>query len=318
MQQSFPEAQPRVSRGARARHARGQKKCRALARGDRLDDRRRHRARNARPPSLRCRVARAHDDQSRATERAQRRRCARCRTRGSRRRRTTPASGARPQSRSPMSPLLPVRILVHRLGSRRTRARATTVVVREALAHLRASVAAEPGHVDVSERLVRLAAITGDWPRARTRLALLLCGRASRAERAARARRGVSFGTSRWWREGRCVSGAMRRMRFAALVDSKLFEPAALIVSCGALSTRAPECRDARDRRLRALPARCETHHELLLSRCCARAQETRRRGAHNSSLRERRFGRASTGAGARADPMIRQHSGQSSKSAST
>ena len=37
-------------------------------------------------------------------------------------------------------------------------------IARAAVAHLRAIVASEPGHLEPSERLVRLVAITGNWP----------------------------------------------------------------------------------------------------------------------------------------------------------
>ncbi|HEV7705138.1 MAG TPA: hypothetical protein VGO46_12640, partial [Gemmatimonadaceae bacterium] len=116
-------------------------------------------------------------------------------------------------------------------------------LVREAIAHLRASVAAEPGHLDVSERLMRLAAITGDWA------ALALGWRSYYAVgrrvpngplvRAEEELRAIESGGAN---SGAAADDAAAHA-LAALVDSKMFEPAALIVTCGALSARAPDAK---------------------------------------------------------------------------
>ena len=103
----------------------------------------------------------------------------------------------------------------------------------EAKAHLRASVNAELGHLDASERLVRLAAISGDWE-------------------------SLALGWRSYYAVGRRVAGGplvraeaeldsmahatparKATHAFAALVDSKLFQPAALI-ACGALASPPP------------------------------------------------------------------------------
>jgi hypothetical protein len=108
---------------------------------------------------------------------------------------------------------------------------------REAKARLRASVSAELGHLDASERLVRLAAISGDWQT-------------------------LDLGWRSYYAVGRRVPGgplvraeseldSMSRAAparkalhaYAALVDSKLFQPAALIITCGALASPSPSAR---------------------------------------------------------------------------
>ena len=105
---------------------------------------------------------------------------------------------------------------------------------REAKARLRASVGAELGHLDASERLVRLAVISSDWET-------------------------LALGWRSYYAVGRRVPGgplvraeseldsmahaapARKALHaYAALVDSKLFQPAALIVTCGALASRSP------------------------------------------------------------------------------
>jgi hypothetical protein len=105
---------------------------------------------------------------------------------------------------------------------------------RDAKARLRASVSAELGHLDASERLMRLAAITSDWET-------------------------LALGWRSYYAVGRRVPGgplvraeseldsmahdapARKALHaYAALVDSKLFQPAALIATCGALRSPAP------------------------------------------------------------------------------
>ncbi|MEP6573832.1 MAG: hypothetical protein ABJD11_14100, partial [Gemmatimonadota bacterium] len=104
--------------------------------------------------------------------------------------------------------------------------------VRDALSRLRIVVAAEPGQIEPAERLVRLAAITGDW----RSLALgvrsyYVVGRRVpdgplvRAESELRAMDGAAMAEA-------------GRHAFAALVNAKLFEPAGLIATCGALARR--------------------------------------------------------------------------------
>ncbi|HMI58358.1 MAG TPA: hypothetical protein VK511_09935, partial [Gemmatimonadaceae bacterium] len=108
-------------------------------------------------------------------------------------------------------------------------------VVREAITHLRAEVTAEPGHYDVSERLMRLAAIDGQW---RT-LALgwrsfyvvgsrVPDGPLVRAEAELKAMESSS-------------ASEQATHAYAALVDSKLFEPAALIATCSAVASKSPD-----------------------------------------------------------------------------
>jgi hypothetical protein len=109
-----------------------------------------------------------------------------------------------------------------------------TSVVREAKARLRATVDAEPGHLDASERLVRLAALSSDWET----LALgwrsyYAVGR--RVPRGALVRAEAELDSL-----ARATSVQKARHAYAALVDSKLFGPAALIVACGALASPAP------------------------------------------------------------------------------
>lgn len=105
---------------------------------------------------------------------------------------------------------------------------------RQAKTRLLATVNAELGHLDASERLVRLAAVSGDW-------------------------NALALGWRSYYAVGRRVPGgplvraeaeldsmahaapARKAIRaFAALVDSKLFQPAALIASCGALASPSP------------------------------------------------------------------------------
>lgn len=104
--------------------------------------------------------------------------------------------------------------------------------LRAALAHLRTIVAAEPGRLEPAARLVRIAAIAGDWPS----LALAVRsyyvvgrrvpdGPLVRAETELRAMDSVAAAEN-------------ARHAFAALVNAKLFEPAALITTCGALARR--------------------------------------------------------------------------------
>jgi hypothetical protein len=105
--------------------------------------------------------------------------------------------------------------------------------VREAIARLRAEVTAEPGHYDVSERLMRLAAIAREWP------ALALGWRSFYAV-GSRVPGGPLVRAEDELRS--MESGAATEQAthaFAALVDSKLFEPAALIATCGAAAPRS-------------------------------------------------------------------------------
>ncbi|MEO5797975.1 MAG: hypothetical protein ABIS00_00905 [Gemmatimonadales bacterium] len=99
--------------------------------------------------------------------------------------------------------------------------------VRDALAQLRAIVAAEPGQLDPAARLIRLAAITGDW--ASLELGVrsyyvvgrrLPGGPLTLAESELRAMDSAAVPDKAWH-------------AFAALVQAKLFESAALIVTCG-------------------------------------------------------------------------------------
>ena len=119
-------------------------------------------------------------------------------------------------------------------GAPRPRARDDRLV-RESIAHLHAAVAAEPGHLDVSERLVRLAALTGDWP------ALALGWRSYYAvgHRVPNGPLVRAEGELRTMESG--SAGEKAAHAFAALVDSKMFEPAALLATCGALGARAPD-----------------------------------------------------------------------------
>ncbi|HEY2898625.1 MAG TPA: hypothetical protein VGJ12_15910 [Gemmatimonadaceae bacterium] len=103
-----------------------------------------------------------------------------------------------------------------------------------ARAQLRATVNAELGHLDASERLVRLAAISGDWE-------------------------SLALGWRSYYAVGRRVPGGplvraeaeldsmahaaparKASHAYAALVDSKLYQPAALIATCGALASPSP------------------------------------------------------------------------------
>jgi len=108
-------------------------------------------------------------------------------------------------------------------------------VVREAIRHLRAEATAEPGHYDVSDQLIRLAAIDRDWPT----LALgwrsfyvvgrrVSDGPLVRAEAELRA-----------METGAATERATHA--FAALVDSKLFESAALIATCGTVAPKSAD-----------------------------------------------------------------------------
>jgi hypothetical protein len=119
-------------------------------------------------------------------------------------------------------------------GSARPAAR-DAAVVREAITHLRAEVTAEPGHYDVSERLMRLAAIDGEW---RT---LALGWRSfyvvgSRVPDGPLVRAEVELNAMETGPASEQATHA-----FAALVDSKLFEPAALIATCSAVASKSAD-----------------------------------------------------------------------------
>ena len=120
------------------------------------------------------------------------------------------------------------------IDSTHARPAARDANLTEALGAARASVNAEPGHLDVSDRLVRLAALTGDWS-------------------------SLNLGWRSYYAVGRRVPGGplvraeseldslaaaapsrKAAHAYAALVDSKMFEPAALLAACGALASRAP------------------------------------------------------------------------------
>ena len=105
---------------------------------------------------------------------------------------------------------------------------------REARSRLRASVNEELGHLDASERLVRLAAISGDWET----LALgwrsyYAVGRRVPGGPLARAESELDS-------MAHAVPARKASHAYAALVASKLFQPAALIVTCGALASPSP------------------------------------------------------------------------------
>ena len=160
----------------------------------------------------------------------------------------------------------------------RPRAHPRASVAREASARLRASGRRGLGHLDASERLVRLAAIAGDW-------------------------RSLALGWRSYYAVGRRVPGgplvraeseldsmahdAPARKAghaYAAFVDSKMFQPAALIATCGALASSSPSAETPGDRCLRALPAQCHARHERLLSQRRARPRGCRPRIARRST----------------------------------
>ncbi len=111
--------------------------------------------------------------------------------------------------------------------------------LRVAIALLRADVTAESGHLESSDRLVRLAAIAGDWP-------ALALGWRSYYLVGSRVPNGPLV---RAEAELRAMESSTARDKpvhaLAALVDSKLFEPAALIATCGALAARTPDASTA-------------------------------------------------------------------------
>ena len=116
----------------------------------------------------------------------------------------------------------------------RTRARNDSTV-REAITRLRATVIAEAGHLDPSERLVRLSALAGDWPS-------LAIGWKSYYVVGARTPNGPLVRAEGELRAMESAAPAEKAAHaYAALVDSKMFEPAALIATCGALASRAPD-----------------------------------------------------------------------------
>ena len=105
---------------------------------------------------------------------------------------------------------------------------------REAKARLRTSVIAELGHLDASERLVRLAALSSDWES----LALgwrsyYAVGRRVPGGPLVRAESELDSMTH-------AAPAGKALHAYAALIDSKLFQPAALIVTCGALASPSP------------------------------------------------------------------------------
>jgi hypothetical protein len=111
--------------------------------------------------------------------------------------------------------------------------------VRSAIVQLRAIAAREPGHIDPSERLVRLAAITGDWR-------ALALGWRSYYVVGRRVANGPLVRAEAELQLMQNASGANKGSHaFAALVDSKLFEPAALIAACGARVARGALAHDA-------------------------------------------------------------------------
>lgn len=108
-------------------------------------------------------------------------------------------------------------------------------VVSNAIVRLRAVVTIEAGRLDPAQRLVRLAVITGDW----SSLAVgwrsyyivgrrLPDGPLARAENELRAMEGAR-------------GSEKPAHAFAALVDSKMFEPAALLATCGPFSSHTPD-----------------------------------------------------------------------------
>lgn len=112
-------------------------------------------------------------------------------------------------------------------------------IAREALAQLRAIVASEPGRLEPSERLVRLAAITGNWP-------ALALGWRSYYVIGRRVPDGPLVRAESELKAMETSAASERAAHaFAALADSKLFEPAALIASCGALASRARDTKTA-------------------------------------------------------------------------
>ena len=107
--------------------------------------------------------------------------------------------------------------------------------VREATAHLRAEVVAEPGHYDVSERLMRLAAINGQWRS-------LALGWRSFYVVGSRVPDGPLVRGEAELKAMEASPAAEQATRaFAALVDSKLFEPAALIATCSAVASKSAD-----------------------------------------------------------------------------
>lgn len=102
--------------------------------------------------------------------------------------------------------------------------------IRDARSHLHRIVVVEPGQLEPAGRLIRLAALTGDWPSLAVGVRSYYVvghrvpgGPLVLAESALRAM--DSEGVSE-----------MGRHAFAALVDAKQFEAAALIVTCGSLA----------------------------------------------------------------------------------
>jgi hypothetical protein len=106
--------------------------------------------------------------------------------------------------------------------------------VREAKARLRATVSAELGHLDASERLVRLAAISSDWQ------TLALGWRSYYAVGRRLPGGPLVRAESELDSLAQAAPAGKAPHAYAALADSKLFEPAALIVTCGALASPAP------------------------------------------------------------------------------
>jgi hypothetical protein len=107
--------------------------------------------------------------------------------------------------------------------------------IRETITHLRAEVVAEPGHYDVSERLMRLAAIDGQW---RT----LALGWRSFYIVGSRVPDGPLVRAEAELKSLESGSASEQATHaFAALVDSKLFEPAALIATCSAVASKSSD-----------------------------------------------------------------------------
>ena len=158
----LPRRRPRIARCSPAGSVTDRKKAVARSRAHRLDDRWRHRARDARsPPFIATSPALTMASRARLDARNVAERAWRLAPRS--RQRATPRSGAmRPsRSRTPRSTRTRHRASIPPHPGRPPRRRAWRA---RAMTHLRASVNAELGHLDVSERLVRLAALTGDWP----------------------------------------------------------------------------------------------------------------------------------------------------------
>lgn len=109
--------------------------------------------------------------------------------------------------------------------------------LRDALARLRTIVTAEPGQLEPAARLVRVAAITGDW-------SSLAAGVRSYYVVGSRVPDGPLVRADS---ELNALDGAATAERprhaFDALVSAKLFESGALIATCGALAKRPHDAR---------------------------------------------------------------------------